>query len=461
MPLILGANSLAAGGYEVDNSLRFNPSSSDYLNRTSGTSTDNKKLTFSFWVKRGDSGREQHFVNSSGTACQTYFASDDKIYFTDGTASGQYKTTQVFRDFSAWYHFVFAEDTTQATASDRIKIYVNGTQITAFDIATTPTLNANSGWNANSTATFIGRYNPSPTGYYYSGYMSEFNFIDGQQLTPSDFGEFDADTGIWKPIAYTGTYGTNGFYLEFKDSSALGDDTSGNTNDFTVNNLTSIDQTTDTPTNNFATLNPLVGATSSTFTNGNLVGTIPPINGSTVANIALPTTGKWYCEFNYTGALAGGGYFVIGVSDMSKKGWNATQESDAQNAHMVGSIHQTSSFGEVGSLFTLGTTSGSTFTITQSTVFGLMWDSDNTTLKLTDGTNTYQSTYTLNNLSIPISFMFAQSEGATTGGVTVNFGAGTNYAPNGYADANGIGNFSYAVPSGYYALCTKNLAEYG
>jgi hypothetical protein len=104
MSLIIPANSLAGGGYAVDNSLRFASGSSDYLNRTSGTSTDTKKLTFSFWVKRGNSAREQHFLNSSGAACQFYFASDDKIYFTDGTASGQYKTTQVFRDFSAWYH---------------------------------------------------------------------------------------------------------------------------------------------------------------------------------------------------------------------------------------------------------------------------------------------------------------------------------------------------------------------
>jgi hypothetical protein len=269
MSLIIPANSLAGGGYAVDNSLRFASGSSDYLNRTSGTSTDTKKLTFSFWVKRGNSAREQHFLNSSGSACQAYFASDDKIYFTDGTASGQYKTTQVFRDFSAWYHFVFAEDTTQATASDRIKIYVNGTQITAFDIATTPTLNAGSGWNANSTATYIGRYNPSPTGYYYDGYLSEFNFIDGQQLTPTDFGEFDADSGVWKPIAYTGTYGTNGFFLEFQSSGALGTDSSGNANTFTVNNLTSIDQTTDTPTNNFCTMNALLTGSNITLKEGN------------------------------------------------------------------------------------------------------------------------------------------------------------------------------------------------
>jgi hypothetical protein len=454
MPLILGANSLAGGGYEIDNSLRFEPSSSDYLNRTSGTSTDNKKLTFSFWVKRGNSGREQHYVNSSGTACQTYFASDDKIYFTDGTASGQYKTTQVFRDFSAWYHFVFAEDTTQATASDRIKIYVNGTQITAFDIATTPTLNANSGWNANSTATFIGRYNPSPTGYYYSGYMSEFNFIDGQQLTPSDFGEFDADTGIWKPIAYTGTYGNNGFYLEFKDSSALGDDTSNNSNDFTVNNLTSVDQSTDTPTNNFATNNPLNYTPSAiTYTEGNLKLAFPASWNASISSIGV-SAGKWYWEAK---AVTAGNNIFYGI--MTENATTNTATPYTQIGVLCGKTTDGDKY-----LDTTYTASGYG-TSANGDILGFALDLNSGTKNLTITKNGAAFTggsvnLTSNFNSVNIFAFFAGNSSSAAAGWEVNYGS-PMYAGGSYADAAGYGNFSYEVPAGYFSLCTKNLAEYG
>ena len=464
MPLILGANTLTAGGYEVDNSLRFEPSSSDYLNRTSGTSTDNKKLTFSFWVKRGDSGREQHYVNSSGTACQTYFASDDKIYFTDGTASGQYKTTQVFRDFSAWYHFVFAEDTTQATASDRIKIYVNGTQITAFDIATTPTLNANSGWNANSTATFIGRYNPSPTGYYYSGYMSEFNFIDGQQLTPSDFGEFDADTGIWKPIAYEGTYGNNGFYLEFKDSSALGDDTSGEGNNFTVNNLTSIDQTTDTPTNNFATLNPLSTVftenISSMLSNGNVDYT--PSGDYSIVKSTIPfgTTGKWYVEVKDNTSQGGGN--GLGIQRLPATSY-ATNSFLSYQCNDYCYSYQGDGIIKKGSTSNTTVASGLTV-ITAGDIIAMLFDADNNEIKWY---NNDTLVYTLDLSTAPDGYYINDGEWVCAymgyggyGTRNMNFGNPAITISSGNSDANGYGNFEYDTKSGY-ALCTKNLAEYG
>jgi hypothetical protein len=467
MPLILGANSVT-GGYAVDNSLRFEPSSSDYLNRTSGTSTDNKKLTFSFWVKRGDSGREQHFVNSSGTACQTYFASDDKIYFSDGTASGQYKTTQVFRDFSAWYHFVFAEDTTQATASDRIKIYVNGTQITAFDIATTPTLNANSGFNANSTATFIGRYNPSPTGYYYSGYMSEFNFIDGQQLAPSDFGEFDADSGVWKPIAYEGTYGTNGFYLEFKDSSALGDDTSGNGNDFTVNNLTSIDQTTDTPTNNFATLNALDNYyAQATFSNGNLTMVTPVTEYGYVRSSIGVSSGKWYAECKITTASA---------TDHSNGVAFAAATSITQSVGINDKSYGYFGNGQVK--FNNSSVGGTYASLSAGNIIGIALDLDNNKLYFSkDGvfqnsgdptsgaTGTGAVSITAPSSTTDGFYYFASSDNANLAGGTYQFDWDFGNPPfaitTGNEDANGYGNFEYAVPAGYYALCTANLAEFG
>jgi hypothetical protein len=186
-----------------------------------------------------------------------YFQSSDKFDWWEYTTgyNARKVTNQLFRDISAWYHIVCVWDTSNATSTDRQRIYVNGERITSFSTNVEPALNEASRFN--STVPFeVGRSSSGSSGYF-SGYMSDINFIDGQALDPTSFGEFDEDSGIWKSIAYTGTYGTNGFFLEFKDSSALGDDTSGNGNDFTVNNLTSIDQTTDTPTNNFATLNPI------------------------------------------------------------------------------------------------------------------------------------------------------------------------------------------------------------
>jgi hypothetical protein len=455
--------SLVTGGYNVANSLRFNVGSSDYLEKAlTGVDGNRQIWTFSCWVKRSVLGTAQtifSFGENLSSEGQLYFDANDFLVLTSDFQNGSSNETDMkFRDVGAWYHIVWACDSTQAINADRWKVYVNGTQVTLTG-SPTITLNGNgiiNAWAAHDC--WIGanaRSQQSGNPPQYSGvYLSETYFIDGQQKQASDFGETDTLTGIWKPKAYTGTFGTNGFYLKYANSAALGTDSSGNGNTFTANNLTSVDQSTDTPTNNFATLNPLVGGTSSTFTNGNLSGTIPPINGSVVANMAV-NSGKWYCEFKFNGSI--GGYMVLGVSDMSKKGWTGTQESDPQNAYYQGS---TPAFGESGSLFTLGTTSGTSITGVTGTVYGLMWDADNSILKITDGTNTYQSTYTVNNTSTPISFMFAISDGAVTGTVEVNFGS-PMYAANSYTDANGFGNFTYAVPAGFYALCTKNLAQYG
>ena len=292
--------SMTITNWGVDNSLRFNSGSSDRLTRTLSSGTSNTIGTISVWVKRANLSATKSIlgVNTNG---DNFFIiqfgnSSDQLnirLYDDGSPDANYNTTAVFRDVSAWYHVVVAFDTTQATSSNRIKAYVNNT---LHSLSGYPPQNQTLYTGTSSATMAVG--DSSFNNSHYDGYMSEYNFIDGQQLAPSDFGEFDEDSGIWKPIAYTGTYGTNGFYLEFKDSSALGDDTSGNSNDFTVNNLTSIDQTTDTPTNNFATLNPLVGGTSSTFTNGNLSATIPPINGAVVANMAV-NSGKWYCECKF------------------------------------------------------------------------------------------------------------------------------------------------------------------
>ncbi len=210
-------------------------------------------------------------------------------------------TNRLFRDPSAWYHIVVAVDTTQSTASNRVKIYVNGTQETSFSTETYPSQNLDTNFNDTNHQNILGAvYQIGGSLQYYDGYMAEVVFIDGSQLTPTSFGEFDEDSPtIWKPIDVSGlTFGTNGFYLDFENASSLGADVSGNGNNFSVNNLTSIDQSTDTCTNNFATFNPLIifyPTYVSTLSDGNLTATRSD-NGGNHSTI-MPTQGKWYAEF--------------------------------------------------------------------------------------------------------------------------------------------------------------------
>jgi hypothetical protein len=215
MSLLVGAASNAGGGYNLENSLRFRSSASAYLNRTPATAGNRKTWTFSCWVKRGELGGTGELLGSDGTTNNTNFAiefSSDTLYI------GVYsfvvlQSTAVFRDPSAWYHLVVAFDSTQATAANRVKVYINGVEITSWstDARASITLNGDYGIN-NNTIHNIGR-NPVLAARYFDGYQTEINLIDGQALTPSDFGETNSTTGVWQPIEYTGTYGTNGFYL--------------------------------------------------------------------------------------------------------------------------------------------------------------------------------------------------------------------------------------------------------
>ena len=239
----LGAASAGAGGYKIERSLRFDSSSSSYLNRTPSSAGNRKTWTWAGWFKpsniggTGSSGGHSLFSVRTGSGDSGL---TDFIYNTDGTllltgAATTFRiTTAKFRDFSAWYHIVLQLDTTQATAADRIKIYVNGSRITEFSTNNNPAQNADLAIN-NATLHKIGGY----SNVYLAGYLADVHFIDGQALDPTDFGEFD-DNNVWQPIEYAGTYGTNGFYLDFSDNSsvaALGTDTSGNGNDWTVNNI--------------------------------------------------------------------------------------------------------------------------------------------------------------------------------------------------------------------------------
>ena len=458
MPFVILPTNSASGGYDVTNSLRFNSGSSDYLNRTFGSPTNNKIFTFSFWIKRGDLAREQFFFNGA-SASQFYINNEDKLYYYDQTAGGTYKTTQVFRDVSAWYHIVVAEDTTQATAGDRVKIYVNGTQVTAFDIQTNPTQNNSSAWNANATAYYIGRYNPSPSGYYWNGYFSETYFIDGQQLTPSSFGETDFDTGIWKPKAYTGTYGTNGFYLQFKNSSSLGTDSSGNGNTFTVNNLTSVDQTTDTPTNNFATANPLdYSGIAPTLGNGNLSITTAELSDKPFRTTIAVSKGKWYMEYKCEKS---------GSDNDNHFGlWSA--ENSLTSNYVGYQLYSWGIFTSDGNKRNNQSSTSYGSAIAQNDIVMIALDKDNGKIwwgkngtwfnsgNPASGTNeAFSNINTVVGADGFVSFCFLPQQR-----FSLNFG-NPPYSGGSYTDSAGFGNFSYSVPSGFYALCTKNLSTQG
>jgi hypothetical protein len=462
MPLILGANSVT-GGYEVDNSLRFDDGSSDYLSRTLG-SGDTQKWTISFWTKKMMASGSLLSVGTSGNYDMIYFNANKFAYYsaTGGADDFFIYSEQVFRDSSAWYHIVLALDTTQATSSNRAKLYVNGEQVTTFDAQNVyPSQNFNVRINSSSQHNIGNRIYSSD--FNFDGHISEFVNIDGQQLDPTSFGEFDEDSGIWKPIAYEGTYGTNGFFLEFKDSSALGDDTSNNSNDFTVNNLTSIDQSTDTPTNNFATMNPLAaqggssaGPSGVTFSNGNLeVGSV--IGETAIGNLGVDT-GKWFWEVkvltDQDGLAIGGANQYYNLD--AELGYNSP--SSPSDAKVFGY------YGGNGTKFiTIG--DGSQFTsygsaIAVNNIVGVALDLDgNQVTFYLDGVT--QGTFSITALgSGELYFPAVGNWSASAITTSFNFGS-PSYAANGYTDGNGFGDFSYTVPSGYYALNTKNLAEYG
>jgi hypothetical protein len=447
MPFILGANSVS--GYTVKNSLRFNAGSSDNLTRTPASAGNRQKSTFSFWFKRSNLGINYMPIFNFGSS-----AIDDFIGFTslealriwfNGGSNGDINPSQLFRDVSAWYHIVVAIDTTQATGSDRVKIYVNGSQITAFASATYPTQNS----NLNINNTIIQRIGYAIDLNYLAGYLSEIYNIDGQQLTPSSFGETDTDTGIWKPKAYTGTYGTNGFYLKLANSASLGTDSSGNGNTFTVNNLTSIDQTTDTPTNNFCIGNPLDN-NACVFTEGNLKVAGDGSNGWNVSRSTFGlSTGKWYWEVKPTSITSQ----VLGIS------------VSTQNAPLNALVGQNNNFGVTyypdGLKFLESSGSGVSYgaSYTTSDIIGVALDMDNGTVTFYKNGTTQgvasTSLKTYGDTWFPTFCAFYPNDAQI-----YNFG-NPPYSANSYTDSAGFGNFSYSVPSGFFSLNTKNLAQYG
>lgn len=436
----------AASGYQISRSLRFNSADSAYLNRTAGTPTNSKIFTYSTWVKRSALSGSAEYVLIGATGDGIFFANDNVSVNLGGIGSAAgVISSAVYRDVSAPLHLLVAVDTTQATASNRIKIYVNGVQVTVFGSTNYPSQNFDPNLNKSGQSIIIGRHGNVAYSGYFSGYTADTRLIDGQALDPTSFGEFDANTGVWVPKAYTGTYGTNGFWLKFDDNSnntatTLGKDSSGNGNNWTPNNFSVTagvgnDSLVDSPTwygtdtgaggevrGNYATLNPLDAGTTGMLSDGNLRYSLGgTTNYSVRATIAM-TSGKWYAEWTFQS----GTNSDVGIATAAAP----LNQYIGQNAFSW--IYYNS-----GQKFTNGTGSAYGASYTTNDVIGIAFDADAGTL-----------TFYKNGVSQGTAFT-----GLTSGPYFFAVGA---YDCTGYFNF-GQRPFAYTAPSGFKALCTQNL----
>jgi hypothetical protein len=449
--------------YTVDYSARFNDNDSAHLYRTPSSASNRNTWTISAWVKLG-SGVLVNSIPIWGAGQLTGSTKTDRllirnhdanapneanIEFVSWNGSNQFQRRSVFklRDFSSWYHIVAVVDTTQSTASDRVKVYVNGVELTEFHLSVNPSQNYNTATN-DTVFQSVGsrRDNVSSTLFYYDGYLADVVLVDGAALTPSSFAE--DKNGVWVPKDVSGlTFGTNGFLLDFSNSAALGTDVSGNGNNFTSSGLTSSDQMPDTPTNNFPVMNPLFG--QGTMKEGNLYASIAGGSNSRGQTSTFGAkTGKWYVEMSY-------------LSDT----WTVPRNlfgivpADQIDTYVI-LTDGIAYYGDGGLYYPGAVSYGASYGA--GDILGIAVDLDNDEITfykngVSQGTIT---AYTLRDTEYLFGNWFTV---AATVKVVFNFGQDSTFGgretAGGNSDQNGIGDFKYAVPSGFLALCTANLPE--
>ena len=476
MSLLQHAAAIPGGsGYDIDHSLKLEDYNSEHLYRAMANG-NRKTWTYSCWFKRTELGFTNvliHFgVNHQATRMML---NDDDTLYVDicDTSTTLYRsiTSRKFRDTSAWYHAVLRVDTTQGTEANRMKLYINGVEETSWAQHQIPTQNFET--LANTTA---GGYDDMGIGTYvwagsnydalFSGYIAQVAHVDGQSYAPTEFGEFDANSGIWKPKDVSGlTYGTsnNSFFLDFENASNLGANAKGNDADWSLTNLAAADQATDTPTNNFTTWNTLrryldatisfrEGATQIITTSGNAWRSVH----STMA----VNKGKWYWEgelYTNEGIQQFGNQPVLFSQINVHQNWYLGSRSDGQ----AGAAY----YGSGDDVYYAGTYANSSASTTGD-IISVALDCDNNKIHFAvNGTYTNSSNPVNNTNGFAMTDEDQYFAMATyTGGVVykANFGGYTTISISSAAsDGNGYGTFEYAPPSGYYALCTKNLAEYG
>ena len=450
---ILPANTLSSG-FDVANSVRFDTNA--YMHKTPGSAGTLTTWTLSTWIKRSKLGATQYIFtskNDGNNQTFAYFNSNDTIIFfdTDGNADqGKLITDRLFRDVGAWYHLVFIWNTTDGTAGDRIQLWVNGVRETSFSTQTNPDQN-DASTMGDAHIIEVGRGGEDSN--YANFYMAQTVYQNGSAASPVDvFGEFDSDSGIWKPINVSGlTFGTNGFYLDFEASGNLGNDANGGT-DLTEVNVAATDQSTDTCTNNFCTWNPIANYTNSVaFSEGNLIAMSGANDRWDSGRASMGfAKGKWYFECLF---VAGVSTQYIGVTDESAK-FNTANAHDEDGV----TVFYNNSGGEIRKDGTATTADYGTFS--SSEVAGIAIDADNFTISVYKGGSLIVDAYDLS--TTRTGFLFPFTTNLNNGdGVKVNFGSPLYSESGGNTDANGYGNFNQSVPSGYFAINTKNLAEHG
>jgi hypothetical protein len=446
---------------------------STYLSRTASGGS-RTTWTISTWVKRGSLGSSLssnifNGIIDTSNETQLLFTTDSIEFYDYSSASrtGTLVTNAKYRDTSAWYHIVAVWDTTNATAGDRMRLYVNGVEETSFATDTQPSLNQNSSLGNGTYTQQVGLYASNPN-YYFNGSMSHFHFIDGTAYDASAFGEYDAQN-VWKPKTQPSvTYGTNGFFLKFANSGSLGTDSSGNDNDFTVNGTGT--QTLDTPSNVFCTMNPLDNYfANGTFANGN--NTVTTDNGNYPYNTATigASIGKWYWECKWSAQPTGSTDQVL---------FGIAKRICPSTTTWLGSAAYTYAYQGTGNVHNSDSTIATYTTMSIGDIIGVALDLDNNRLYFSKN-GVWQGSSDPENGTNPISITAPDSTSGDSGFYFPAFGDGNtslqetgqfNFG-NGYygttavstpnADGDGYGKFEYSVPTGYYALCTKNIQTYG
>ena len=442
-----------------------------YLSRTPGTATSLTTWTLSFWIKRSQIGTDQRIISQGSTNnnfMEIAFDSDSLRWrqYT-GSYEGQLKTNRLFRDVSAWYNIVCQWNTTDGTADDRMKIYVNGVEETSFSNRNNPTSSRTSLWNSTTGTMDIGRRSPE-NDQFLDGYMSHVAFVDGQVLAPTVFGETDSTSGIWKFKNPTGvTWGTNGFHLKFENSGNLGLDSSGNSNTFTVNGNGR--QALDTPSNVHATLNPLVNNNSNlVLSNGSNTMTLGSTSWiGTLGSLGV-NTGKWYWEIKVDANNQMHGILgeTANIKDLSTSNSGYIGKFSNGYAFYYQSPNARKQNNNSHTNYGAAVSNGDILMVAFDATNGTIWVGKNgswfnsaTQSEIENGT-TSNSMYS----SIPMTETFFPGAcGETNHVANYNFGNGF-FGTTAITSAGSNGNgslFEYDVPSGFYALNTKNINTYG
>ena len=461
-----------AAPYEISQSIIFNQADDASMMRTPSSASNKRTWSFSWWWKRGNLSGSTNGTNQRqpifGTTAFSILSNHnstqiDGINVVYTGSANDIQTNEKFRDVSGWYHFVFVLDTTQTVDSERVRLYKNGERITSFASITYPSLNTEYTVN-NTQAHYIGLRN---SGENLDGYLAEINFVDGYAYGPEFFGEFNSNN-IWVPKEYTGSYGTNGFFIDGRDSSDLGDDESGNGNDFSTTNMTASDQSLDTPTNNFCVINRVYGDASGlndlNLSNGNLQIAGTSGNFDVLGyTFNLPKTGKWYFEYLIGGLYDGWGFVIVG-EEASISGGNGIGQVSASQGGAIqyqGWIQGASYATNFGATFTAGHIHQVAIDVDNNKLY---YGINNTYYAQDAGTdgNPSAGTNHLDTFDFNTNDIVLMTH-QTTGSAASHHNFGQNGTFNGQktaqgnTDANGHGNFFYAVPTNYLALCTKNL----